>query len=367
MNTAVTSTSAIRFAAVGDLLLAPPPGGQSYWRSAELITPSVRALFSEREVVFGNLECTLPGNGRQIPFEPRVIVTPELVRGVKQAGFGIVSLANNHAFDCLEPGFENLRQLLNEIDLPHFGAGMTFDEAASPCILEKNGIRLGFLGAVDERSGTQQFAAGNQPGATPLHMADFIRRVRELRRRVDHVVVSLHWGEERFLIPSPVQVEQAHELIEAGASLVIGHHPHVLQGLETVQGRPVVYSLGNFIADEVYFTNGDANRWNRTGRTGSILLAEFTQDAVRDVRQIPTFDGGTVVDFDHTPFGQRRIARTARALSRGVTLRRYRREHLWVKTVKPALARLHWRRLKELRPRHLRKAFDQLRRARSAE
>ena len=149
--------------------------------------------------------------------------------------------------------------------------------------------------------------------------------------------------------------------------MVIGHHPHVLQGLEMHKEVPIIYSLGNFIADEVYFTNGDANRWNCTGRTGAILTAELTPDGVRDVRQVPTFDDGTLVDFDDTPFGRRRIERTARALSRGVTFRRYRREHLWVKTVKPALARLHWRRLKELRPRHLRKAFDQLRRARSAE
>lgn len=367
VSTTATSTSVIRFAAVGDLLLAPPPGGQSYPRNADLVAPGVRALFSECDVVFGNLECTLPGDGGRIPVEPRVIATPELIRGVKRAGFGVVTLANNHAFDCLGPGYENLRRLLAAIDLPYFGAGRSRREAVSPLILERQGVRLGFLGVVDERSGASRFATGERAGVAPLEMEHLVRHVHELRQQVDHVIVSLHWGEERFLIPSPVQIQQAHEVVAAGASLVIGHHPHVLQGLEMVRGVPVIYSLGNFIADEVYFTNGDANRWNRTGRTGSILMVEFTKAAVRDVRQVPTFDGGTVVDFDNTSFGHRRVTRTARALARGVTFRRYRREHLWVKTVKPALARLHWRRLKELRPRHLRKAFDELRQAKSAE
>ena len=128
MSTSTTSTPLVRFAAVGDLLLAPPPAGHPYPRSLELISPPVRTLFEQCHVVFGNLECTLPGDGRQIPLEPRVVATSALVRAVKRAGLSIVTLANNHTFDCLEPGFENLRSLLGTIGLPHFGAGMNLDE-----------------------------------------------------------------------------------------------------------------------------------------------------------------------------------------------------------------------------------------------
>ena len=108
-------------------------------------------------------------------------------------------------------------------------------------------------------------------------MDRLVRQIQELRQHVDHVIVSLHWGEERFLIPSPVQVEQAHALADAGASMVLGHHPHVLQGLEVYRGVPIIYSLGNFVADEVHFTNGDAVRWDRVGQTGCILRADFTK------------------------------------------------------------------------------------------
>ena len=365
MATTATSKGVIRFAAVGDLLLAPGPAGTPYRRDPRLVSPEVRALLAECDVVFGNLECTLAGDGRCIPAEPRVIATPDLVRAVKAAGFSVVTLANNHTFDCFQPGYENLRGLLKELGLPHFGAGMDLDEAAAPTILETNGLRVAFLGAVDQRSGPHQFATASGWGVASLDIDRLTRQIRELRSHVDHVVVSLHWGEERFLIPSPGQAEQAHALADAGASMVLGHHPHVIQGLETRRGAPIAYSLGNFIADEVYFTNGDAVRWNRTGRTGCILLAELGANAtVANVRQVPTYDPGLAVELDHSGLGHRRIDKTGRAIARGVTLRQYRREHLWVKTLKPVLDHLRWSKLKRVRFRHIRNILQGLFQAR---
>ncbi len=365
MNTTVPSRGVVRLAAVGDLLIAPDPAGTPYPRDPGLISPEVRTLFAECDVVVGNLECTLPGDGRCVPIEPRVIGTPELVRAVKAAGFTVVTLANNHTFDCFEPGYHRLRGLLEELGLPHFGAGMNLEEAAAPAILEVNGLRVAFLGAVDDRSGPYQFATPSRWGVAPVDIDRMIRQIRELRPRVDHVVVSLHWGEERFLIPSPVQIDQAHALVDAGASMVVGHHPHVLQGLEIRRGAPIAYSLGNFIADEVHFTDGGRNRWNRTGRTGCILLAELRSDAaVAGVRQVPTYDPGQAVELDRSGFGQRRLEKTRRAINRGVTLRRYRREHLWVKTIKPILQHFRWSKLRKLRFRHVRSTLRGLLRAR---
>lgn len=287
-----------------------------------------------------------------------MIATPELVRAVKAAGFSVVTLANNHTFDCLEAGYENLRALLDQLELPHFGAGMNLGEAAAPALLDVNGLRLALLGAVDQRSGPHRFATPDGWGVAPLDVDRLTGQIRDLRTRVDHVLVSLHWGEERFLVPSPTQVRQAHALVDAGASIVLGHHPHVIQGLETWRGAPIVYSLGNFIADEVYFTDGDAVRWNRTGRTGCILTAELgAEGAVTNVSLVPTHDSGRSVEIDDTTFGQRRIEKTSRAIARGVTLRQYRREHLWVKTIQPILDHLRWSKLRQLRFRHVRNTF----------
>ncbi len=362
----MTSTM-VRFAAVGDLLLAPGPAPKPYPRDPRLVSRQLRHLLAGCDVVLANLECTLAGDGGCVPTEPRVVATEPLVRAVKEAGFGVVTLANNHMFDCFDSGFRSLRGLLDEIGLVHFGAGMDMQEAAAPAVLEAGGLRIALVGAVDERSGPSHFAARDQWGVAPFDVERLVGQVRDLRADADHVIVSVHWGEERFLIPSPTQIDQARRLVDAGASMVLGHHPHVLQGIEIHNGSPIVYSLGNFIADEVHFSDGGAVRWNRVGRTGCILLADLTSSGVSNVRQVPTYDSGDAVELDHSRFGTRRLARTRRALQRGVTVRRYRREHLWVKTIKPILSRLHPRRLLGLRLRHVRKALEHLRKARDVE
>lgn len=367
MSESNSTSPRLRLAAVGDLLLDTPPEGQPHVRNSQLIDRDVRDLLRNYDVVFGNLECTLAGDDRRVPTEPRVVASPALVRAVKSAGFHVVSLANNHMFDALERGFLTLRDLLNDIGLTHFGAGMNLDEAVAPAMVASQGLQLAFLGATDRRSGPFQFAGPDCWGVASLDMDRLTQQIRDLRERVDHVLVSVHWGEERFLIPSPTQIDQARALIDAGASMVLGHHPHVLQGLELWHNRPIIYSMGNFLADDVYFTNGDVMRWNATERAGCVLLAEFTRNTVENVRLLPTCDSQQLVALDHSGFGQRRLDRVARALARGVTSSRYRREHLWVKTILPTLRHLRWTELRHLRPRHVRNALRSLLRARSAE
>jgi hypothetical protein len=360
VNSANKSSSVLRLAAVGDLLLCKGCEGTSSLRDPALIAPAVRSILAECDVVFANLEFTLPGDGRHIATEPRVVGEPEFVRAVAAAGFKVVSLANNHVFDCLDGGFRQLRGLLDELGLRHFGAGMNLDEAAAPAIVEANGLRLAFLAAVDQRSGPYRFAAEGQWGVAPLDVDRLARQIQDLRKNVHHVIVSIHWGEERFLIPSPVQIGQARALAEAGASIILGHHPHVLQGLEFHRGVPIIYSLGNFIADDVPFSNGDAIRWNRTERTGCILSAEISESEVADVRQTSTFDTGELADLDLGGHGSGRIERANRAVRRGVSPGRYRRQHLWVKTILPILKHLRWSELRKARIEQFRRAFWRL-------
>jgi poly-gamma-glutamate synthesis protein (capsule biosynthesis protein) len=149
--------------------------------------------------------------------------------------------------------------------------------------------------------------------------------------------------------------------------MVLGHHPHVLQGLEIYRGCPIIYSLGNFLAAEVHYESGDVLRWNRTERTGCVLLADLHRGGVANVRQVPTFDDGRALGIDRSGFGRRLISRANRAVARGVTLRRYRREHLWVKTIRPILSHLRWSGLKALRWSKVRKAVHSIFQARRAE
>lgn len=350
----------IRLAAVGDILLAAPPHGVIERRSPGLVSDDVRRLFSECDLVFGNLECTLPGDGRRIPTEPRVVARPDRVRAVKAAGFTVLTLANNHMFDCFEQGFGEVVHVLEELDLPHFGAGMSLGSAVQPALFEANGIRLAFLAAVDERTGPFQFADAGRWGVAPLDMQALTERVANLRSLVDHVVVSVHWGDERFLIPGPIQLGQAQLLVEAGASLVLGHHPHVVQGLDCSGKAPIIYSLGNFLADDVYFTSGDVIHWRGDERYGCVLIVDLAKDGARVHRQVPTYDSGAIVDLDRSGIGSRRIARANKAIAKGVTLSAYRREHFRVKTVLPSIQKLHWSRWGKLRPRHFVKGLSSI-------
>lgn len=354
----------IRFAAAGDILLADAPG-----RRRDLVGTfaSVRSALVGADFTFANLECTLPGDGSRIATEPRVVARAEQIRAFASSGIQVVSLANNHMFDCFAAGFERLRDLLAQRHVAWFGAGLDLAEATEPLLLARRGQRIAMLAGVDERSGAAHVAGPGRFGVAPLEMDRLVGQVRELTGEVDHVIVSLHWGEERLMLPSPEQVAAARQLVDTGASLVLGHHPHVVQGMEIRNGTPICYSLGNFVADDVPYDNGDSIRWNRTERIGCLLTGRLTPaGTVTDMRQRPSFDDGQRVRITENPAGLRRIARCNRALARGVTLQRYRREHLRVKTLLPILRHLRPSELVRLRPRQVRNAWRQFRSAREA-
>lgn len=350
----------VRVAAVGDLLLASSPV-----EAEDAATPARLAaageLLADADVVVANLECTLPGDGTTVPTEPRVVARPEWIEAIARAGVSVVCLANNHMFDCLETGFRTLRDRLSSAGIGFFGAGEDLAEAAAPLTVEVGGKRLAFVAGVDERSGPSALAAPGRAGVAPLDMDALTDRVRRLAASHDRVMVSLHWGDERFRLPSPEQIRQAHALVDAGAAAVLGHHPHVLQGLETYRGVPIIYSLGNFLANTVYWQDGDRMHWNRHERTGCILWLELGPDGRIEARQEATYDDGHTIRRLDSPAARRLIGRRNRAVMRGVRRGRYRREHLRVRVLRPILAHLRWRELRRLRWRNVRNAMRNLR------
>ncbi|MDT8405486.1 CapA family protein [Sulfuriflexus sp.] len=343
--------NSIRFAAVGDLLLADLPGGRA-GRGMESLSGDVRALFASCDLVFANLEATLPGE-RSVATEPVVLSTVAQIRSLAESGISLVTLGNNHVFDCLEEGFLNLAGALNEMGIPWFGAGQDLAEASRPAIIELNGLSIGFLGAVDKSSAPSAFASASAVGVAPLDISQICQSIRVLRKQVDHVVVSPHWGMERFRIPSPEQIEQARLMVEAGATMILGHHPHVLQGVETYRGALTAYSLGNFLANNVHWRDGDQLEWNRFERTGLILLAEFSADRVFNIEQIPVFDDGVCISIDKSGRGDRYLQKANLLLQKGITAKDFNRERFYIQTVKPIMAQLKWSKLKRIRPSHL--------------
>ncbi len=262
-------------AMVGDVFLQ-----QALPRSREL--SAVRALLQSADIAFGNLETPVSTRGRPIEKWINMRMSPALLADVIGLGFDIVTLANNHMWDFGEVAFFDTMRHLDGNALSYVGAGADLDAAWRAAVMPVSGRKAAFLGATSTLAPGSAAAPG-RPGVAPIHVSESYhidpaasleqpgsapyvstRAWREDLERAsaaiqsaqagsDFVIVALHWGVPPFWRPrfqdglADYQIEVGHALIEAGADVLVGHHPHSLQALELYQGKPIFYSLGNFI------------------------------------------------------------------------------------------------------------------------
>jgi poly-gamma-glutamate synthesis protein (capsule biosynthesis protein) len=173
-------------------------------------------------------------------------MNPKYLGTLQLAGIDLVTLANNHVFDYGPEGLLDTIHFLDSVGIKHVGAGANLAEARRPAVFDIRGFRVGFLGYF----GGGVFAAtSTRPGVAPRSEAALRSDIQTLRQidKVDYAVVNIHWGKERGLYPQDWQIKLAHLAVDAGADLVIGHHPHVLQGVERYKNSVIAYSLGNFL------------------------------------------------------------------------------------------------------------------------
>jgi poly-gamma-glutamate capsule biosynthesis protein CapA/YwtB (metallophosphatase superfamily) len=201
------------------------------------------------DIAVGNLECVLADGGEQV-LKPYTFRAPQESLPLLKRYFTALGLANNHTGDYGKDAF--LRQLntLDAAKLPYFGGGRNRQEARRPLILERNGMRVALLGYNDFQP--RSFAAGeNLPGTAWLVDDDVLADVKAARQcdRADVVIPFLHWGRESSPEPIKWQRDFARQLIDAGATAIVGAHSHVTQTVDIYKGRPIVYSLGNFVFD----------------------------------------------------------------------------------------------------------------------
>jgi len=188
------------------------------------------------------------------PGRPFVFNAPaELPEALRSSGFSVLSTANNHAFDQGGPGVRETLERLEAQGLTAVGSGTDRAGAEAPRILVRNGLRVAFLAFTDlfnqdlDRSPDEPWVRRLDPATAP-------GAVRAARAQADAVVVSLHWGTEYSHVPGKRQRGLVRSLVEAGADVILGHHPHVLQPVEVVESGArralVAYSLGNFISNQ---------------------------------------------------------------------------------------------------------------------
>ncbi len=238
----------------------------------------VADVLGEADVVFGNLEGCLYDPSVTVDYKPGwTHVGPEPAPALRYGGFHAVGCANNVNFGA--DAIMATVDLLNEMRIAHTGAGADRAQARTPAIVERDGVRFGFLQYTsvfwpighEATAGSPGVAAilahtayrpnpriAEMPGGPPIivtwpdadYLEAFKRDVRALRGRVDFLVASFHWGISGSVETADYQVAIAHAAIDSGADLVMGHGPHEIQAAEIYGGRPIFYSLGNFFFGE---------------------------------------------------------------------------------------------------------------------
>lgn len=205
----------------------------------------VAPVLRDADIAFVNLETPLTDRGRHTG----AFKTPtSFADALRWAGIDVVSTANNHAMDAEHLGLIDTRDALDRVGIGHVGTGMDLEDARRPHIVERDGIRVAFLGyAQFVNGGAGAFALPDRSGVVPMSPPIIREDIRRVRDQVDYVVVSFHWSIENSQDTHPEDRRFAREVIDAGADVVLGHHPHVPRGVEVYNGKPILYSLGNLI------------------------------------------------------------------------------------------------------------------------
>lgn len=174
---------------------------------------------------------------------------------VKEMGFDVVSLANNHIWDLGEEGLKNTIRLLEENNIKYCGAGLNIEEASKPAIIEKDGLRVAILAYCmygNPWMGYVELAGTNKAGVNPLDIEKVVCDIRETKKKYDRVIVMPHWGKEYQYEPLTKCITMAKRMVEAGADAILGSHPHHIQPLLKIRNVPVCFSMGNFLFPDFY-------------------------------------------------------------------------------------------------------------------
>lgn len=278
-----TPVPRVSLAAVGDVMLARTVGDRLVDTGVGLPFGGVINEIAGADIAVANLECVIASGG--VPANKAYLfrAPPEAAASVALAGFDVVGVANNHTLDYGYDALTETFDLLAAFGVQTVGAGDDLDAAHQPVVVERNGLRVAFLAYVDvpvESGGfdTRTWAATEStPGVAWADPAQMAVDIALARAAADVVVVLLQSGYEGRSQPGDLQRSLSRTAIDAGADLLLGAHPHMLQPIERYNGGLIVYSLGNFVFDGFA---GDAN-------DSVIFTAELTADGVVDYALVP--------------------------------------------------------------------------------
>jgi poly-gamma-glutamate capsule biosynthesis protein CapA/YwtB (metallophosphatase superfamily) len=234
----------VHLVAVGDVMLDRGVGAAIRKRGPQSIFECVRDQLRAGDITFANLESPLSARGPHAPKDCVFRADPATAAVLIDGAIDIVSVANNHT---LNSGRRTLMDTLDVLDrngILYCGARRQSDTSWWPVYVNVNGLRLAFMAYTD-----LSFTHGAY-NKVDADMSNLVEHIGETDAKCDLLIVSFHWGEEYQRDPSRRQRDVARAAIEAGADLILGHHPHVLQGMAAYRGAPILYSMGNFVFDQ---------------------------------------------------------------------------------------------------------------------
>ena len=246
MSSPMAGAEEIVINAVGDIMLAGRWAPALRKAGYDMPFAHMKHELAGADINIANLESPIASGGSEFTTKKfRFRAEPAVAKAIRAAGFNLVTLANNHSMDFGGQALAETRRHLDEAGVAWIGAGGNLDEARLMALYTLKGRRIAFLG-YSLTQPLEFFAGKSRPGTAPGYAKLVVEDVARARKEADYVIVSFHWGQEASGETKEYQRSTAHRAIEAGADVIIGHHPHVLQGVERYKNGVIFYSLGNF-------------------------------------------------------------------------------------------------------------------------
>ena len=285
--------AAVRIVAGGDVALGGVLAGLSS-EDLQARVEGVASLFRDGDLSVVSLDCAIGTEGEPPHRDEYIVDAPAAnLHLLERLGVGVVSLANNHSTDRGRDSLARGRRDLAKLGILAAGAGADEETAHAPVVVDCGGIRTGLLAFASTDPWVGAIAADtNRGGVAPLVAETVLAAVTDLAAQVDAVVVCLHWGKEYIPIPPPDSVRLGRALIDAGALVVLGTHPHVVQPVESYHGGVICYSLGNLL-----FPSYPEQGLSFRGSGQQSLVA-----TIRVESESATVESLTVVSFDEAGY-----------------------------------------------------------------
>lgn len=245
---------------VGDMMLGRSITNKGSKNNYKNMFSGVSDLWKDSDYVAGNLECVLLDNASDYEKNDKEIhinAETKTANVLKENGFTLVSLANNHLADFKAKGVVNTLDTLDKVGLKHVGAGRNLTEAAEYDIQEINGVKIATI-AVSEIIPKDFAARDSKAGILTTKTLKYYQAVKDASEKADLVIANIHWGVEYGMTETEAQQQLARNLINWGVDVVIGSHPHVLQPVEKYGDGIIFYSMGNFVFDQGWSRTKDS-------------------------------------------------------------------------------------------------------------